>query len=113
MHLVSSVFLRDTPEKLFLYGTTDVIIGTVNGNNSIVNTDFNTRGEYPAGPDGCAVDFETSASGFLVKGNTFYRSWGAGIMVFGHGTTSHGTRARAHERMVFAVQNRVHESESR
>lgn len=62
----------------------------MNGNNSIVNTDFNTRGEYEAGPDGCAVDFETSASGFLVKGNTFFRSWGAGIMVFGHDTTSHG-----------------------
>eukprot|EP00729_Bicosta_minor_P016591 gene16591-3368_t len=90
MHLTQSVFLRDTPEQLFLYGTTDVIIGTVNGNNSIVNTDFNTRGEYEAGPDGCAVDFETSASGFLVKGNTFFRSWGAGIMVFGHDTTSHG-----------------------
>jgi hypothetical protein len=27
MHLLDSVFLRDTPEDLFLYGTTDVIIG--------------------------------------------------------------------------------------
>ena len=62
MHLSRSVFLRDTPEQLFLYGTTDVIIGTVDGNNSITDTDFNTRGEYQAGPDGCAVDFETSAS---------------------------------------------------
>lgn len=26
---------------------------------------------------------------FLQAGNTFYRSWGAGVMVFGHGTTSH------------------------
>ena len=54
-----------------MYGTTDVIIGTVSGNNSIVNTDFNTRGEMQPGPDGCAVDFETSASGFLLRGNTF------------------------------------------
>lgn len=90
MHLVSSVFLRDTPEMLFLYGTTDVIIGTVIGNNSITDSDFNTRGEAQPGPDGCAVDFETSASGFLLKGNTFYRSWGAGVMVFGHSSTSHG-----------------------
>lgn len=90
MHMTSSVFLRDTPEDLFLYGTTDVIIGTVSGNNSIEDCDFNTRGEYEAGPDGCAVDFETSASGFLLQGNTFYRSWGAGVMVFGHSTTSHG-----------------------
>jgi len=64
--------------------------GTVSGNNSIVNNDFNTRGDYEAGPDGCAVDFETSASGFLLSGNTFFRSWGAGVMVFGHSTTSHG-----------------------
>eukprot|EP00040_Diaphanoeca_grandis_P026108 m.145642 g.145642 ORF g.145642 m.145642 type:complete len:636 (-) comp30448_c5_seq1:263-2170(-) len=90
MHLTNSVFLRDTPEMLFLYGTTDVIIGTVDGNNSIENTDFNSRGEYEAGPDGCSVDFETSASGFVVKGNTFYRSWGAGVMIFGHASTSHG-----------------------
>eukprot|EP00051_Salpingoeca_urceolata_P013448 m.168883 g.168883 ORF g.168883 m.168883 type:complete len:672 (-) comp17796_c3_seq6:99-2114(-) len=89
MHLRNSVFLRDTPARLFLYGTTDVIIGTVFGNNSIEGNDFNTRGEYEAGPDGCAVDFETSATGFLIKDNTFYRSWGAGIMVFGHSTTSH------------------------
>ena len=32
------------------------------------------------------------ASGFLPKGNTFYRSWGAGVMVFGHSSTSHGLR---------------------
>jgi len=90
MHMRRSVFLRDTPEQLFLYGTTDIIIGTVNGDNSIEDTDFNTRGEYEAAPDGCAVDFETSATGFTLRGNTFYRSWGAGIMVFGHGKTSQG-----------------------
>ena len=38
MHIRHSVFLRDTPEMLFLYGTTDVIIGTVSGNNSITDT---------------------------------------------------------------------------
>lgn len=38
---------------------------------------------------GCAIDFETSASGVVVDGNTIYKSWGAGIMVFGHQTTSH------------------------
>ena len=39
--------------------------------------------------DGCAIDFETSANGVRVEGNTIYKSWGAGIMVFGHATTSH------------------------
>ena len=38
---------------------------------------FNQRGEYQGGPDGCAFDFETSAEAFQVVGNMFYRSWGA------------------------------------
>ena len=35
--------------------------------------DFNTRGEYEGGPDGCAIDFETSATGFQIVENTIYR----------------------------------------
>ena len=38
----------------------------------------------PLGPDGCAIDFETSAVGTVVSGNYISHSWGAGIMVFGH-----------------------------
>eukprot|EP01065_Artemidia_motanka_P026144 TRINITY_DN31062_c0_g1_i1.p1 TRINITY_DN31062_c0_g1~~TRINITY_DN31062_c0_g1_i1.p1 ORF type:complete len:611 (+),score=156.99 TRINITY_DN31062_c0_g1_i1:51-1883(+) len=90
MHLRNSVFLRDTPDRLFLYGTTDVIIGTVSGANSVQDNDFNTRGEFMGGPDGCAFDFETAATNFTVSGNTFYESRGAGIMIFGHATTSQG-----------------------
>lgn len=85
-----SVMLRDMSTRLFLYGTTDVIVGGLKGNNELVNNDFNARGEYQGGPDGCAFDFETAATGFVVSGNTFYRSWGAGIMIFGHDTTSQG-----------------------
>lgn len=57
-----------------------------------MNNDFNSRGEYQAAPDGCAFDFETASEGFLVSGNTFYRSWGAGVMVFGHSSSSTGFR---------------------
>eukprot|EP00730_Choanoeca_flexa_P006539 TRINITY_DN12170_c0_g1_i10.p2 TRINITY_DN12170_c0_g1~~TRINITY_DN12170_c0_g1_i10.p2 ORF type:complete len:251 (+),score=41.21 TRINITY_DN12170_c0_g1_i10:998-1750(+) len=89
MIMNNSVFVRDTPHNLFLYGTTDIIVGTVSGRNMVINTDFNQRGEFSGGPDGCALDFETSATGFSVTGCTFYRSYGAGIMVFGHATTSH------------------------
>ena len=75
--------------RLFLYGTTDVIVGGLTGTNNVLqNNDFNTRGEYQLGPDGCAFDFETAAQGFLVKGNTFSKSFGSGIMIFGHETTS-------------------------
>lgn len=85
----NSVLLRDMSDRLFMYGTTDIIVGGLQGYNQVLNNDFNTRGEYQGGPDGCAFDFETSATGFLIQGNTFYRSWGAGIMVFGHDSTSH------------------------
>ena len=91
--------------------TTDVILGGVDGTSSIQNNDFNRRGEYEGGPDGCAIEcayslcsnyrlqsmvmapvttyrcarsFETSSSGVRVDGNTIYKSWGAGIMVKPH-----------------------------
>ena len=85
----NSVLLRDVSTRLFMYGTTDVIVGGLSGTNALIDNDFNQRGEYQGGPDGCAFDFETSATGFLVQGNTFSQSWGAGIMIFGHETTSH------------------------
>ena len=66
MQLRNSVFLRDAGTRLFMYGVTDVIIGTVTGDNVIEDCDFHARGEFEGGPDGCAVDFETSASGHLV-----------------------------------------------
>ena len=61
--LRNSVFLRDMSTRLFSYGTTDVIIGTISGANAVIDNDFNKRGEYQGGPDGCAFDFETSATG--------------------------------------------------
>jgi hypothetical protein len=88
MVLQNSVFLRDLSTRLFLYGTTDIIVGDLQGSNSILNNDFNTRGEYQGGPDGCALDFELAANGFVVHGNTFYKSFGAAIMIMGHDATS-------------------------
>ena len=58
-----NVMLRDLSTRYFLYGTTDVIVGSLSGHNRMVNNDFNARGEYTGGPDGCAFDFETAASG--------------------------------------------------
>jgi hypothetical protein len=70
-----SVFLRDMSTRLFMYGTTDIIVGGLKGTgNKVINTDFNARGEYQGGPDGCAFDFETGATGFEITGNYFYRS---------------------------------------
>ena len=50
----NSVLLRDMSTRLFMYGTTDVIIGGLRGDNQLINNDFNQRGEYQGGPDGCA-----------------------------------------------------------
>ena len=80
-----NVFLGNKPTRLFVAGTTDVIMGTVNGSVQLVGNEFTGRGEYePGGPDGCAIDFETNATGVLFQDNYVSRSWGAGIMVFGH-----------------------------
>ena len=54
-------------------------MGSLSGDNRMVNNDFNARGEYTGGPDGCAFDFETAATGFLIANNTFYRSSGARV----------------------------------
>ena len=87
--ITGNVFLRNTPSKLFLYGTTDIIMGTVNSSNKLIDNEIGFRGEYqPGGPDGCAVDFETSATGVQFAENYVHHSFGAGIMVFGHQTTS-------------------------
>lgn len=52
MTVSSNVFLRDTPPDMFVYGTTDIILGDVDGTSSIIGNDFNRRGEYEGGPDG-------------------------------------------------------------
>ena len=41
MTLSDSVFLRDTPPDMFVYGTTDIILGGVDGTSKIVDNDFN------------------------------------------------------------------------
>ena len=47
-----NVFLYDTPNQEFLYGTTDVIVGTCDSGCRIIDNEFGNRGEYPGGPDG-------------------------------------------------------------
>ena len=86
--MAGNVFFHDVPSlKPFSAGTTDVIVGSVNG-NLLQNNDFVRRGEFPGAPDGCAVDFETNATGTIVEGNYFDHSYGAGVMVFGHADRS-------------------------
>ena len=52
---------------------------------TISDNEISFRGEYqPGGPDGCAIDFETNATGVMLARNYISRSFGAGVMVFGH-----------------------------
>ena len=84
-----NVFAHNTPAQLFVAGTTDVIMGSVNASVRLTGNEFSWRGEFqPGGPDGCAIDFETAANGTIFEDNFVFRSFGAGIMVFGHATTS-------------------------
>ena len=54
---------------------------------SVVGNEIANRGEFPGGPDGCAIDFEDSSDGVSVIGNYISHSWGAGVMIFaGTGT---------------------------
>jgi hypothetical protein len=80
-----NVFLRNAPHRLFTAGTTDIIVGTLNASDSIVDNELGYRGEFqPGGPDGCAIDLETAPDGVLIARNYIHRSYGAGLMVFGH-----------------------------
>lgn len=84
-----NVFAHNTPSQLFVAGTTDIIMGTLNSSVTLTGNEISWRGEYqPGGPDGCAVDFETFADGVAFENNFVYRSYGSGVMFFGHGQSS-------------------------
>lgn len=89
-----NVFLRNGPPPgvVNTRGTTDIIMGTVDPSVVVDGNEVGYRGEGLGAPDGCALDFETASQGLLVSNNFFHHCWGAGILVFGHGTTSTGLR---------------------
>eukprot|EP01084_Bolivina_argentea_P215205 365344_1 len=87
-NISNNVFLYDTPNQEFIYGTTDIIVGVVDSSCNIINNEFGERGEYPGGPDGCSIDFEEGAVGSSVLNNYIHDSYGAGVMVFGHRDTN-------------------------
>ena len=90
--IAGNVFLRDTSARLAVYGVTDLIIGSLDGGSRAAIRDncFIGRQVYAGEADGCNIDFETGATQVVVANNTFFRPWGAGVLVYGHGTnTSH------------------------
>lgn len=98
----NNVFLANTPPQNFLYGTTDIIMGTLNASVTLKGNEMSRRGEYqPGGPDGCAVDFETNATGVRFIDNYVSHAFGAGVMVFGHADDSNTQLVMESNRFLF------------
>ena len=98
----NNVFLDNTPFELFVAGTTDIIFGTLNSSVIVTGNEMSRRGEFqPGGPDGCAVDFETNATGLQFIDNYISRAFGAGVMVFGHADGSNTELVMTHNRFLF------------
>ena len=78
----SNTFIDNIPEVLFPLGTTDIIVGAVDGTISITNNEIRNRGEVKGGPDGCGIDLEDSSTGVVLANNYVSNTIGAGIMLF-------------------------------
>lgn len=77
------VFSRDDAPRFFQCGTTDIMVGGLGTTGSISNNEIGWRGEHPAAPDGCGIDYEGGSDGVSVINNLIHDSYGAGVMVFG------------------------------
>ena len=55
------------------------MIGGIDARGQIQNNEIGNRGEHPASPDGCAIDYEGESSGVGVVENFIHDSFGAGI----------------------------------
>eukprot|EP00041_Stephanoeca_diplocostata_P020796 m.472764 g.472764 ORF g.472764 m.472764 type:complete len:677 (+) comp21663_c0_seq3:135-2165(+) len=81
--LTDNVFSRDYAPRFFQCGTTDIMVGGSDSSGTIARNEIGWRGEHPASPDGCGIDYEGGSDGVAVEENLIHDSYGAGIMVFG------------------------------
>lgn len=81
--LSGNVFSRDNAPRYFTCGTTDIMIGGITSRGTIHHNEIGFRGEHPASPDGCGIDYEGGSDGVAVTDNLIHDSYGAGVMVFG------------------------------
>eukprot|EP01043_Picozoa_sp_COSAG02_P031677 COSAG02_NODE_2079_length_9902_cov_3.742018_6_plen_284_part_00 len=59
------------------------MIGGLGTHGTISQNEIGWRGEHPASPDGCGIDYEGGSDSVTVEDNFIHDSYGAGIMVFG------------------------------
>ena len=109
----SNVFSRDSAPRFFMCGTTDIMIGGLGTVGTISNNEIGFRGEHPASPDGCGIDFEGGSDGVIVSDNVIHDSYGAGIMVFGLSDSSRNISNSKLLRNVFLRNGAVQTSDDR
>ena len=59
------------------------MIGGADTVGAISHNEIGWRGEHPASPDGCGIDFEGGSDGVSVTDNYIHDSYGAGVMMYG------------------------------
>lgn len=69
-----AVFSRNSAPRFFMCGTTDIMIGGLGTTGTISNNEIGWRGEHPASPDGCGIDFEGGSDGVVVSDNIIHDS---------------------------------------
>lgn len=67
--LSGNIFTRDWAPRYFTCGTTDIMIGGADSKGAISHNEIGWRGEHPAAPDGCAIDYEGESTGVNVTDN--------------------------------------------
>ena len=111
--VANNVFSRDSAVRFFQCGTTDIMIGGVDTNGTITGNEIGWRGEHPAAPDGCGIDFEGGSDGVSVVENVIHDSWGAGVMVFGLSDKSRNISNASILRNVFVRNGAIQTSDDR
>jgi hypothetical protein len=105
--IAGNVFTRNYVPRFFMCGTTDIMVGLLGTTGAISGNELGWRGEHPAGPDGCAIDFEGGSDGVAVTDNLIHDSWGAGVMVFGLSDRTRNISNAAISRNIFVRNGTV------
>ena len=54
------------------------MIGGMDARGTIMENEIGDRGEHPASPDGCSIDYEGESNGVSIVDNFIHDSFGAG-----------------------------------
>lgn len=86
------------------------LAGGAGTRGSIDHNEIGWRGEHPASPDGCAIDYEGGSAGVAVTDNVIHDSYAAGVMVFGESDVTHNISNATIARNLFVRNGAVQTS---